>query len=130
MLEAKLKNEIPDLASNSVRVLLALSPPELRFPLEKCLSRLAAEKCAVTTSDYLTQQAAIREIAVNLRQEFPQNLRVFDPLPSLCPGTSCKIKIDAQPAYTDTNHLSAVGSLALVPSLSQSLDWLSGLEPQ
>ena len=100
----------------------------MKFSLDKCLRRIPAEKCTTSKSDFLSHQAAIREIAASLSREFPDHLRVFDPVGSMCPGKVCEVKVEGRAAYGDSNHLSEAGALALVPSLAPLLDWVSRRE--
>jgi hypothetical protein len=125
-LEAKLRSDITYLTSKSIRVLFVLSPPELKFPLGKCLERIAAYKCATSKSEYLRHQAVIRDIAAVLSREFPNSLQIFDPIEVFCPKEICEVILDDHQAYSDTSHLSGYGALAIVPNLTPLLNWVSG----
>lgn len=125
LLEDKLRSEIAGFAAKSVRVVLVLSPPELKFHPGKCLERLPPEKCSTRKSDYLTHQTAIRDVTAALAKEFPDHFRVFDPTDVFCPADVCAVKFEGRDAYSDSNHLARHGSLALAAGFAPLLDWVS-----
>ena len=49
-------------------------------------------------------------------------LRVWDPLPPLCPGSTCSAyDDDAKPLFFDSNHLSGHGNRVLEPAFTEAL---------
>lgn len=54
----------------------------------------------------------INDVIGRTKKKFPQ-LKVIDPLLSICDDTSCYSDIDGIPLYRDTTHLNEIGSRAL-----------------
>ncbi|MGH8087468.1 MAG: SGNH hydrolase domain-containing protein, partial [Stenotrophomonas sp.] len=44
---------------------------------------------------------------------------VWDPLPTLCPGTVCQPDADGKPLYFDGDHLSGYGNRVLLPAFRE-----------
>lgn len=124
----KLRGLLSDLAARSVRALIVLSPPELRFDLGKCLLRLPADKCASTRAAHLDHQRRIRSIVTELAAEFPDGLKVFDPTDLFCPSEVCRVELDGAPLYLDSNHLNPRGSRYVGQRLAPLLRWVIGRE--
>ena len=61
------------------------------------------------------------ELLGSLQREHP-GLRTWDPLPILCPGSTCSAYDDAgKPLYFDADHLSGHGNRVLEPSFSDTI---------
>ncbi|MNW03972.1 hypothetical protein D3C71_1999830 [compost metagenome] len=62
---------------------------------------------------------ALRAPALTSLQQVAQALpgaSVWDPLPVLCPGTTCQPEQAGKPLYFDGDHLSGHGNRVLLPS--------------
>ena len=54
---------------------------------------------------------------------------VWDPLPILCPGSTCEVQHEARPLYFDGDHLSAYGSRLLLPHFERYLATVTAPAP-
>jgi hypothetical protein len=55
-----------------------------------------------------------------LQASVPQ-LRLWDPLPLLCPGTTCQAMSGGRPLFLDGDHLSGHGNDVVYPELRRAL---------
>jgi peptidoglycan/LPS O-acetylase OafA/YrhL len=96
------------LAASTPRLVIFQNPPVLRGDL---LPRLYAnpERIEPTTADNLLSESFERKLVASAASA--PNVRIFDPVPLLCPGLTCEAVVDGVPVYRDDNHISAQGSM-------------------
>jgi hypothetical protein len=123
ILASRLQLLIGEFSRRSVRTVIVLSPPELRFHLGKCLERLTAERCATARATHDKHTATIRRIFSKLQSEFPNDVRVFDPTPLFCGPVSCDVTSGGKRLYVDSNHVSKLGSQIIADALAPLLQW-------
>ena len=96
-------------------VWLILQVPELGFRVTECIGRpFSFEKtlrspCAVSRGDVDARQASYRRIVHAVSSRLP-DVRIFDPMQTLCDAQWCYATIDGKILYEDSNHLSDAGS--------------------
>jgi peptidoglycan/LPS O-acetylase OafA/YrhL len=108
-----LARSITVLENAGKRVVLFVDVPALPFQPADCVDRplikRTLERCSVSRSAMLEQQATLRRVVQRLAQAHP-TLRTFDPLAGMCDGDTCAIKRGDMLVYRDGDHLSLRGS--------------------
>lgn len=96
------------LAASAPRLVIFQNPPVLEG---KLLPRFYANPARIEPSAAANLQTeAFERKLVESAASIP-NVRIFDPVPRLCPGATCQAVLDGVPMYEDDNHVSAQGSL-------------------
>jgi hypothetical protein len=118
-----LRNVLTALFAQGKQVYLLVDVPELPFVPRDCVKRPLFHQadCSVPRAAVDRRQQGLRQIALRLKQEFPQ-LTVFDPLPLLCGEFECRPVTDHVSLYTDSHHLSVRGSEEVTGSLLHLID--------
>ncbi len=123
-----LGKSIRTLEADGKAVVLVLDVPELPFSPRDCLrkSRWGLEAaCALSLSAVQEAQHEYRQAMRRLQVLHP-SLRVFDPLPTMCPGPACRFRDQEGFLYRDSDHLSVRGSTLLA---HEFLVWMSNTAP-
>jgi peptidoglycan/LPS O-acetylase OafA/YrhL len=113
-----------------VRVLIDAPMPLFKAPAYRCsdwfnrMNPICAPGFIVERDQIEQLRAPQMALLEHLTLEYPL-LRVWDPLPLLCPGSTCSAYDDGQPLFRDGDHLSGYGNRLLAPSFIQVL--LNGL---
>jgi peptidoglycan/LPS O-acetylase OafA/YrhL len=96
------------LAASTPRLVIFQSPPVLKGYL---LPRFYTDPARIEPSAAENLKAeAFERTLVESAASVP-NVRIFDPVPRLCRGSTCRAVIGGVPVYLDDNHVSAQGSL-------------------
>jgi peptidoglycan/LPS O-acetylase OafA/YrhL len=110
-----------------VRVLIEAPIPLYKAPPNRCsdwfnaTNPVCAPGLTVERSRIQQLRAPQLELVTSLQREHP-GLRVWDPLPILCPGTTCSAyDASGDPLYFDADHLSGHGNRVLEPSFSDTI---------
>ncbi|MEB2319606.1 MAG: SGNH hydrolase domain-containing protein [Pseudomonadota bacterium] len=117
--------------SRSVRVILEAPKPVFRAMPYRCSDWFNASNPVCSAGMELPRayieefRAPIMESIAALQAQHPA-LRVWDPLPALCPTATCSAFADGRPLFFDSDHLSAHGNRVLYPSLRALLSELYG----
>lgn len=116
--------ELRPLAERGVRIVLEAPKPVLGAPPFRCSDAFNRGNpiCANGMSVTRERMEALRAPALSSLQQVAQALpgaTVWDPLPVLCPGTSCQPEQAGKPLYFDGDHLSGHGNRFLLPSFRQ-----------
>ncbi|XXE51788.1 acyltransferase [Pseudomonas sp. R3-56] len=120
--EATLKR----LMNAEVRVLIDAPMPLFKAPAYRCsdwfnrMNPICAPGFTVERDQIERLRAPQMALLKHLTLEYPL-LRVWDPLPLLCPGSTCSAYDDGQPLFRDGDHLSGYGNRLLAPSFIQVL---------
>ncbi|WP_458128713.1 acyltransferase family protein [Pseudomonas sp. Z2-11] len=120
--EATLKR----LMNAEVRVLIDAPMPLFKAPAYRCsdwfnrMNPICAPGFTVERDQIEQLRAPQMALLKHLTLEYPL-LRVWDPLPLLCPGSTCSAYDDGQPLFRDGDHLSGYGNRLLAPSFIQVL---------
>ncbi|WP_434627361.1 acyltransferase [Pseudomonas sp. Z1-29] len=120
--EATLKR----LMNAEVRVLIDAPMPLFKSPAYRCsdwfnrMNPICAPGFTVERDQIEQLRAPQMALLKHLTLEYPL-LRVWDPLPLLCPGSTCSAYDDGQPLFRDGDHLSGYGNRLLAPSFIQVL---------
>lgn len=69
---------------------------------------------------------ALDELA---RTSAPGRVRVWDPLPTLCPATTCEVHVNGRPLFFDGDHLSGHANEVLYPGFEQTIQATSTTQP-
>ncbi len=96
------------LAGGTRRLVIFQNPPVLKGEL---LPRFYThpERIEPSTADNQQTEAFERKL-VSSEATLP-NVRIFDPVPRLCPGATCLAVLNGVPVYEDDNHVSAQGTM-------------------
>lgn len=99
---------VKELATSTPRLVIFQNPPVLKG---KLLPRFygTPERIEPSASSNLSTEAFERAL-VESATSVP-NVRIFDPVPRLCQGSTCQAVLGGVPVYEDDNHVSAQGSL-------------------
>jgi peptidoglycan/LPS O-acetylase OafA/YrhL len=114
------------LMNAEVRVLIDAPMPLFKAPAYRCsdwfnrMNPICAPGFTVERDQIEQLRAPQMALLKHLTLEFPL-LRVWDPLPLLCPGSTCSAYDDGQPLFRDGDHLSGYGNRLLAPSFIQVL---------
>lgn len=74
---------------------------------------------APTLAEYRSRNRFVFELFAELQTSY--HFKLVYPHETLCDATHCRVIIDQQPLYCDTNHLSVSGQQLLLPSLIRLL---------
>jgi peptidoglycan/LPS O-acetylase OafA/YrhL len=114
------------LMNAEVRVLIDAPMPLFKAPAYRCsdwfnrMNPICAPGFTVERDQIEQLRAPQMALLKHLTLEYPL-LRVWDPLPLLCPGSTCSAYDDGQPLFRDGDHLSGYGNRLLAPSFIQVL---------
>ncbi len=99
---------VKTLAAATPRLVIFQNPPVLKGEL---LPRFYSDpsRIEVSAADNLKTEAYERALVASAAA-IP-NVRIVDPVPRLCSGTTCAAVIDGVPMYEDDNHITPQGSL-------------------
>lgn len=128
-LEARLRDTLRAISSAGLRTVVVLQSPQLlkhngqllRAP--ECLFRRSPEYCTLPVAVHRERVRPINEIIFRVAAEFAY-VKVLDPTELLCSGSQCSARQHGMIVYTDEGHISATMTRALVPSLTELLEWL------
>ena len=67
------------------------------------------------------QQQLLMKTLLDLAEKYPQSVKIFDPLDSLCDSKVCPIWSSGVALYRDKNHLSRDGSLVKMKSFFEKI---------
>ena len=118
------------LAGRGVVVVLEAPLPVFAAPAFRCAdwfnraNPICAGGLAMPRATVEALRAPVLDTFARLGATLP-GLRVWDPLPELCPGETCHAVRDGRPLFFDGDHLSSLGNRLLVPSFARLL---AGLE--
>jgi len=119
-----LASTIRRLTSLGLKVLIMAPTPQMRYDIPSCLARRNPDQCDVDRSTIDGQRRAVMQLFLHLASRSP-NVRVFDPIDSLCSSTTCFAARDGRVIYRDDDHITATASRGLLPAASTSLRWVS-----
>ncbi|SDW20653.1 acyltransferase family protein [Pseudomonas sp. NFACC08-1] len=128
MEEARISAEtvLRRLMAVEVRVLINAPMPLFKAPPYRCSDWFNRMNPICTpgftiTRDRLDQlRAAQMALLDRLARQYSM-LRIWDPLPLLCPGPTCSAYRDDKPIFRDGDHLSGHGNRLLAPSFMKAL---------
>lgn len=120
LLKAGLARSVSRLRSLGKNVVIAIDTPEPLIDLGYCL-RIHGIECAFSKAEVLVRQASFRAEVEDLRRADPE-LKVFDPVPILCPGETCPAVRDGRLLYRDNSHVSEYASELLADALLKQID--------
>ncbi|SEJ70475.1 acyltransferase family protein [Pseudomonas sp. NFACC07-1] len=128
MEEARISAEtvLRRLMAAEVRVLINAPMPLFKAPPYRCSDWFNRMNPICTpgftiTRDRLDQlRAAQMALLDRLARQYSM-LRIWDPLPLLCPGPTCSAYRDDKPIFRDGDHLSGHGNRLLAPSFMKAL---------
>jgi hypothetical protein len=105
-----------------LRVLVIAPVPTFKFPVPECLAHLPPENCGI---DRATLDRTRDPVVAGLKEVVSEfaNARLWDPLPLFCNDQYCPSVQDGTIRYSDSNHLSVLGSRALAAT-SPYLNWV------
>jgi peptidoglycan/LPS O-acetylase OafA/YrhL len=106
-LASQLPLTVKALLGSAPRVVIFQNPPVLKAYL---LPRAYADPAWVEPDTAVSQaQEAFNRAVVAQLATLP-GVKIFDPLPALCAGPTCKAVLNGVPVYEDDNHVSAQGA--------------------
>jgi hypothetical protein len=123
--EAGLVRLLAALDGLGVKVLLVAPGPMLPHDVPACLARRSPAECSGSRRASEADRRQSLQMVTIAAARFP-NVRVYDPLPPLCPHELCPAMVAGDVVYTDAHHLSMKGSLLLAPSAVPAFEWLLG----
>lgn len=115
---------LSELELRGFRVLLVA--PSVKFPVAVplCLGRRPAEMCGISRADFEARRGrilAVMQAAVQGRQ----NVKIYDPVTSLCNATYCPPILNDVIAYRDKGHVAASALQALESDFQPLVQWLA-----
>ena len=114
------------LAARGAIVILEAPLPIFAAPAFRCAdwfnrtNPICAGGLAMPRATIDALRAPVLETFARLATGLP-GLRLWDPLPELCPGETCHAASDGRPLFFDGDHLSGYGNLRLLPSFARLL---------
>jgi peptidoglycan/LPS O-acetylase OafA/YrhL len=114
------------LARRGVRVVFEAPPPLFPAPAYRCSDAfnrgnpVCAGGLRMPRAELEAYRAPVLRTMHALVAGLP-HATVWDPLPPLCPGATCDALEGGKPLFFDGDHLSAHGSLRLLPGFSRHL---------
>ncbi|MGH8038777.1 MAG: acyltransferase family protein [Stenotrophomonas sp.] len=116
--------QLRPLAERGVRIVLEAPKPVLPAPPYRCSDAFNRGNPICVNGMRITraQVEAIRTPALDSLLRIAAALpgaSVWDPLPTLCPGTVCQPDADGKPLYFDGDHLSGYGNRVLLPAFRE-----------
>ena len=115
------------LEAAQVRILIEAPIPLFKGRPNRCsdwfnsMHPLCAPGLTVERSRLEQLRTTQLKLLASLQQEYPR-LRVWDPLPILCPDSICSaFDNEGKPLYFDADHLSGHGNRVLEPSFSDTI---------
>lgn len=114
------------LMATGVRILIDAPMPLFKAPPYRCsdwfnrMNPICAPGFTVERDQIEQLRAKQMALLDHLTHQYP-TLRVWDPLPLLCPNATCSAYDDGNPLFRDGDHLSGYGNRLLAPSFIQAL---------
>lgn len=127
---------ISSLEKGGKKVVFVIDMPTLTFDPLKCkknpiyIRELArnffnqATYCETIESQYFKDTATYDEMVQKLKDEFPK-VYFYDPKKLFCQSNSCKLNINDEIIYSDSDHLSDFGRKIVVDSMMKELTTLN-----
>jgi hypothetical protein len=122
-----LRKTLDELGIYGFRVLLIAPSPEFPISVPMCLGRRPADRCGISRNEFEARREKILNIMYAQVHGRP-NVRIFDPVPSLCNQTYCPPIIQGVIAYRDRGHLAASVLDEFEGNLDPFIRWLAGQE--
>jgi peptidoglycan/LPS O-acetylase OafA/YrhL len=126
---ARARKQLLPLAWRGVRVVFEAPTPLFPAPAYRCSDAFNRENpvCAgglqLPRADLEAYRAPVLHTMQALVAKLP-HASIWDPFPLLCPGVDCHAIEDGKPLFFDGDHLSAYGSLRLLPDFARHLQSL------
>lgn len=70
-----------------------------------------------------TYRRPVTDLLGRLANQMPA-VRVWDPLPTLCPGQNCQVEDQGRPLFYDADHVSGYGNMRLAPDFQRFIQGL------
>ena len=124
------KQELAPLIALGVPMVFELPKPVFAAPAYRCADWFNARNDAcgggfeTTKAEIEALRAPVLAMAKRLAVDIPQ-LTLWDPLPVLCPETTCSAFRNGEPLFFDADHVSGVGSAMLAASFTETLHHLN-----
>jgi len=114
-------SQLQPLAKRGVHIVLEAPKPVLPAPPFRCSDAFNRYNPICSNGMTIPRQRmqALRAPAMASLRQVAQALpgsSVWDPLPVLCPGQTCRPDADGKPLYFDGDHLSGYGNRVLLPA--------------
>lgn len=115
------------LQSHGFKVLLIAPSPEFPLPVPFCLARRSADECKVSRIDFERRRTRVMDV---IRKVIigRSNVKMFDPVQSLCNDDYCPPIVNGVIAYRDTGHIATRALAAFDENLSPLMSWLAHQE--
>jgi hypothetical protein len=122
--EGLLTSTVEDLQQAHANVFIVASVPEVGMDVPTSLARSAAtgrstDALAIAYPEFMARQTRTLSLLSQVAEKYSVHL-VF-PERMLCENTLCRTEWDNRVLYTDSNHLSVQGALALAPAFNPLL---------
>jgi hypothetical protein len=120
------RRQLLPLARRGVRVVFEAPPPLFPAPAYRCSDAfnrdnpICAGGLALPRAELEAYRAPVLRTMRALVAELP-HATIWDPFPLLCPGDTCHAVEGGKPLFFDGDHLSAYGSLRLLPDFSRHM---------
>ncbi len=105
-----------------VRTLVVAPLPSFSRPVPNCLLRRGLSECGTPRSEAEADRRNVMAVLQAIPAQYA-NTRIVDPLPALCDDEVCAPLQHGEVLFHDDNHLSYLGSRALLPVFTPALDW-------
>jgi len=103
-------------------IIVVIDTPEPLTNPEVCLKNIHSEQsCSFKKSGTMERQQYFRNYIQGIKRKYPQ-IRVFDPVPLICPDDICYIHDGKHLLYRDISHISEFSSEKIGRSLRELID--------
>src|SRR5262249_21726615 len=117
-LETALRETFEAIRQHGLRAVIVLQTPILlarwsgrSLNAPECLFRKGDSECFMAVAVHDRLAGPVNQVIKKVAAEF-SNVRIFDPIPFLCPEERCSARLRGVVAYTDYEHISATTSTA------------------
>ena len=105
------------------RIAVLLPYPEFKSPTLRCLQKMPSE-CFTSKAELDTYRSETVALITEVSKEF-KNVRVIDPVDTVCSQTACPQVFEGLPAVVDGNHATIAMIRKIAARESGVLDWLA-----
>jgi peptidoglycan/LPS O-acetylase OafA/YrhL len=135
VLETAMRSTLREITDHGLRAVIVLQTPILlstwggtELDAPDCLFRKSELDCSMPLAVHNRLANPVNQILTRVAGEF-SDVRIFDPIPVLCPEERCSARVKGIVAYTDFDHISMTMSGALTNVMAPYLDWLTADRP-
>ena len=120
--EKSFEETISKLVKLDKNIIVVIDTPEIMVNTRVCLKNINSESlCSFERDQVFERQKYFREYLVRLRKKYPV-IKVFDPVPIVCPEVMCEIHDEGNLHFRDLSHISSYTSQKIGLALKDVID--------